>query len=78
MNEFQHRVPKQVRILGGWATLTKKYNAGLSLTLKRNNWGCARSRAFLEVACRPPKPFDSAGYPTHHVLCDELDSCDLG
>jgi hypothetical protein len=35
---------------GGWATLTGKYNAGLSLNMDRNNWGCATSRAFREVA----------------------------
>ncbi len=37
---------------GGWATLTEKYNAGLSFNIDRNNWGCATSRAFREVACR--------------------------
>src|ERR1019366_3133719 len=37
---------------GGWATLTGEYNAGLSFNIDRNNWGCATSRAFREVACR--------------------------
>src|ERR1019366_2134595 len=36
---------------GGWATLTGEYNAGLSFNIDRNNWGCATSRAFREVAC---------------------------
>ena len=38
--------------LGGWATLTGKYNVVLSLNFERNNRGCATSRAFREVACR--------------------------
>jgi hypothetical protein len=37
---------------GGWATLTGKYDPGLSLKVYQNNWGCATSRAFREVACR--------------------------
>jgi len=37
--------------LGGWATLTGKYNAGLSFNIHRNNWGCATSRV-REVARR--------------------------
>jgi hypothetical protein len=37
---------------GGRATLTGKYNAGLSFNIDRNSWGCATSRAFREVACR--------------------------
>ena len=34
---------------GGWATLI---HAGLSPNMERNNWGCATSRAFREVASR--------------------------
>jgi hypothetical protein len=37
---------------GGWATITGKYNAGLSFDVDRKNWGCATSRAFREVARR--------------------------
>ena len=38
--------------VGGWTTLREKYSAGagLSLNVDRNNWGCAASRAFREVA----------------------------
>ena len=35
---------------GGWATLTGKYNGGLFFNIDRNNWGCATSPAFREVA----------------------------
>jgi hypothetical protein len=41
----------------GWATLTGKYNAGLSSNIDRNNWGCATSRVFREVACRTADTF---------------------
>jgi hypothetical protein len=36
--------------LGGWPTLTEKYNAGLSFTIHRNNWG-ALLLALFEEAC---------------------------
>ena len=47
---------------GGWATLI---HAGLSPNMERNNWGCATSRAFREVARRTadtiqPRPICAA------------------
>jgi hypothetical protein len=39
-----------------------KYNVGLAFDVDRNNWGCATSRAFREVACRR----DCLGELFHH------------
>ncbi len=36
--------PESINTRGEWATLTGKYNAGLSLNIDRNNRGCATSR----------------------------------
>src|SRR6266852_69277 len=38
--------------LGGWATLTGEYNAGLSFNLDRNNWGCAPFSRFSRKPAR--------------------------
>ena len=51
---------KSSRSRGGWATLTAKYNAGLSFNIDRNNWGCAISRAFEKWPSERQTPFDSA------------------
>src|ERR1019366_7488051 len=75
------RTVDEAREMGGWATSTGKYNAGLSFNIDRNNWGCATSRAFREVACRtadtvrlrftrPEAGSSSSALPTHSLLPD--------
>ena len=53
--DFDSPIPSTTPICShfrdGWATLTGKHNAGLSFNIDRDNWVCATSRAFREVAC---------------------------
>src|ERR1017187_509556 len=44
----------QRKICGGWAILTGKYNAGLSLNIDRNNWGGVPLLPLLVVVRRLP------------------------
>ena len=52
--------------VGGWATLTGHYNAGLSFNIDQNNWGCATSRAFREVACHVSSALGFTAPVFHH------------
>src|SRR6266849_4609598 len=47
-------------ILHGWATLTGKYNAGLSFSIDRNNWLAPLLRFFEKWPAEKPRSFDSA------------------
>ena len=51
-SDFQSESKPDWKGLAGGPLLTGKCNASLFLNIHRNNWGCATSRAFREVAWR--------------------------